>query len=104
MVYFLVSLTALAGFEEETVKAAIAAEIKAIVGEVGIGEALNIPSMFGRLYAATGALASTFVLNSVQASAAATAHSEAVVTTGLLTQAWDERLAVPTNGIQFTVA
>ena len=104
MVYFLVSLTALAGFEEEAVKTALTNEIKKIAGEVPIGDPLNIPSMFGRLYAATGALASTFVLNSVQASAAATTHSEAVVTTGLLTQAWDERLAVPTNGIQFTVA
>ena len=104
MVYFLVSLMALAGFEEETVKAALTNEIKKIAGEVPIGDPLNIPSMFGRLYAATGTMASTFVLNSVQASAAATAHSEAVVTTGLLTQAWDERLAVPTNGIQFTIS
>ena len=104
MVYFLVSLTALAGFEEETVKTALTNEIKKIAGEVPIGDPLNIPSMFGRLYAATGALASTFVLGSVQASAAATAHSEAVVTTGLLTQAWDERLAVPSNGIQFSIS
>ena len=103
MVYFLVSLTALTGFDADAVKDALTNEIKKIAGEVQIGDPLNIPSMFGRLYAATGALASTFVLNSVQASAAATAHSEAVVTTGLLTQAWDERLAVPTNGIQFTV-
>ncbi len=104
MTYFMVSLTPLAGFDEEAVKAAITAEIRAIVGEIPIGEALNIPSMFGRLYASTGSLASTFVLNSVQASAAATAHSPAVVTTGLLEQAWDERLAIPSaNGIQFTI-
>ncbi|MBQ6382036.1 MAG: baseplate J/gp47 family protein [Clostridia bacterium] len=104
LVYFMVSLTALPGFDEAAVRAAVSSVIQETVAAVPIGGSLNIPSMFGRCYAAAGSRASAFVLKQIEASSAATSGSPAIVTTELMTQAWNERMALPASGgVQFTI-
>ena len=105
LVYFMVSLTALPGFDGAAVQAAVTAVIQETVAAVPIGGSLNLPSMFGRCYAAAGDQASCFVLKQIEASSGATSGSPALVTTELMTQAWNERMALPASGgVQFTVS
>ena len=103
-VYFMVSLTALPGFDAPAVQEAISGVIQEAVAAVPIGGSLNLPSLFGRCYAAAGEQASAFVLKQIEASAGATAGSPALTTTELMTQAWNERMVLPNaGGVQFTV-
>ena len=100
----MVNLKRLPGFDEETVKAAITAEITTAVGEVGIGETLIMPSLFGRCYAATGPLASTFVIQSILGTTTATESSPAVETTEEISLGWNERFVLQQGyGVRFTI-
>ena len=89
---------------EETVKAKLTAEITTAVGEVGIGETLIMPSLFGRCYAATGPLASTFVIQSILGTTTATESSPAVETTEEISLGWNERFVLQQGyGVRFTI-
>jgi hypothetical protein len=103
-IYFLVSLKRLAGFNEAVVKERITEEITAAVGEVGIGETLIMPSLFGRCYAAAGEYAGTFVIQSILGTTTATESSPEIATTEEIQLGWDERFVLQNSyGIRFVV-
>ena len=104
LTYFNVALKRLEGFDEEAVEVAISEVITEAAAEVPIGGSLNLPQLFGRCYAAAGSLAGTFVLKSIEASAAESSESSAQTTTEVLSLTWRERVVIPTaNGIQFVL-
>ena len=97
---FYITLRAYEGFDEAAVTAAMKEALDSVVnGEMEIGEALNIPSLYGRLYQAAGTYASTFAVTDLAAS------GPGGMERAKLTPAWNEKyVLMSAEDVRITVS
>jgi len=72
MITFVVWARLLPGGNQAAVEAVIKEAIPAYVEKLGIGVPLNVPQLYGAIYAANPAIANTFVVTDIQCSAPGT--------------------------------
>ena len=87
---FRISLRSYEGFDAEAVPAAMKAALMTRVnGELEIGEAINVPQLYGMLYQAAGSHASTFAVTDLCATGTHGTEREKLV------PAWNEKFTLP---------
>ncbi|MBQ6514561.1 MAG: hypothetical protein IJI09_07530, partial [Clostridia bacterium] len=87
-------ISALPGGSQAAIEAAVVPAIRGFVGKLGIGEALIIPQLYGVIYGADPALASTFVVTDIQV---AEPGGSSVVRSRIEAN-WDEIIVAPPTG------
>ena len=90
-----ISMTRLDGFDEAAVTETITETLRTYLNALPIGATLNVPQLYGLCYSAVSSLASTFVISRILA------ITPSASTSGLLSLTWNERIAVPSDGIVF---
>ena len=84
----------LSGGSQAAIEAAVVPAVRGFIEKLGIGEALNIPQLYGVIYGADPALASTFVVTDIQV--AEPGASE--ITRGVIQAGWNEIICAPETG------
>ena len=93
MIQFVIMVHAYDGFDQAAVQAALrAALIQHVNGEMRIGEAINLPQLYGMLYKAAGDYASTFAITDFYAVGAFETTREKIV------PAWNQKFWMDTEG------
>ena len=94
---FRIELRSYSGFDEAAVTAAMRSVLMTYINEtMDIGEALNIPQLYGLLYRAAGSYASTFAVTDLSCSGAHGVEREK------LTPAWNAKFTL-SSGTSVTV-
>ena len=91
----LVAAKTMAGFDEETAKARMAAAAADYISNRDIGETLIVPALYGVLYAALGDLGPTLCITDIQAAANTTTSRERIVLN------WNENLVCEAGNVTF---
>ena len=87
-------ITVLPGGNQAAIEAAVVPAIRGFLEKLGIGEALNIPQLYGVIYGAAPALASTFVVTDIQVAE----PGGSSVVRSVIQAAWDEIIVAPDTG------
>ena len=87
-------ITVLPGGNQAAIEAAVVPAIRGFLEKLGIGEALNIPQLYGVIYGADPALASTFVVTNIQVAE----PGGSSVVRSVIQAAWDEIIVAPDTG------
>ena len=87
-------ISVLPGGSQAAIEAAVVPAIRGFVGKLRIGEALIIPQLYGVIYGADPALASTFVVTDIQV---AEPGGSSVVRSRIEAN-WDEIIVAPNTG------
>ncbi len=87
-------ISVLPGGSQAAIEAAVVPAIRGFVGNLGIGEPLNIPQLYGVIYGADPSLASTFVVTDIQV---AEPGGSSVVRSRIEAN-WDEIIVAPPTG------
>ncbi len=83
-------ITVLPGGDREVIENAVKPAMIGFVSALRIGEALNVPQMYGTAYSADPALADTFVITDIQAAV----PGQSSVLRGIVPCAWDEKISL----------
>jgi hypothetical protein len=94
LVFIYPFITVLPGGSQAAIEAAVVPAIREFVGKLRIGEPLNIPQLYGVIYNADPALASTFVVIDIQV---AEPGGSSVVRSRIVAN-WDEVIVAPPTG------
>ncbi|MCR5566753.1 MAG: hypothetical protein K6F61_07855 [Clostridiales bacterium] len=87
-------ITLLAGGDQQAITDAVVPAIVDYVDQIGLGNSLNAPQLYGVVYAANPAISNTFVVTDMQISVPGTSG---VVRT-VVPCAWNEKITVVRNG------
>lgn len=99
-VYPSVFIKGLEGFSLDSISAPVKTAIQNHIGALSIGEALNIPQLYGLIYNAVPEQAASFVVQDIQITTpGGTAPVREVVS-----PAWNQRISVTAAAIQFIVS
>ena len=94
LVYIYPFISVLPGGDQAAIEAAVVPAIRGFLEKLGIGEALNIPQLYGVIYGADPSLASTFVVTDIQA---AEPGGSSVVRSRIEAD-WNEIIVAPNTG------
>ena len=87
-------ITLLAGGDQQAITDAVVPAIVDYVDQLGLGNSLNVPQLYGVAYAANPAISNTFVVTDMQVSVPGTSG---VVRT-VVPCAWNEKITAVRNG------
>ena len=87
-------ISVLPGGSQTAIEAAVVPAIRGFVVKLSIGEALNIPQLYGVIYGADPALASTFVVTDIQVAE----PGGSSVVRSMIRAGWDEIIVAPNTG------
>ena len=90
-------ITVLAGGDREAIENAVRPAIIEFVSALRIGEALNVPQLYGIAYSADPAIANTFVITDIQAAV----PGQSSVLRGVVPCAWDEKISLYPENCSF---
>ena len=97
-IYFRIELRKYEGFDEDAVGAAMRSMLFTYVNRtLDIGEAMNIPQLYGMLYQAAGSYASTFAITDLSVSGSHGVEREK------LTPAWNQKFVLNNNSSDVTI-
>lgn len=94
LVYIYPFISVLPGGSQAVIEAAVVPAIRGFLEKLGIGEALNIPQLYGVIYGADPALASTFVVVDIQVAE----PGGSSVVRSRIEAGWDEIIVAPPTG------
>ena len=94
LVYIYLFISVLPGGSQAAIEAAVVPAVRGFLEKLGIGEALNIPQLYGVIYGADPALASTFVVTDIQVAE----PGGSSVVRSVIQAAWDEIIVAPETG------
>ena len=99
VIFIAVTLKAYDGFDQAAVTAAMTEALMNYINYgMDIGESLNVPQLYGRLYAAAGALANTFAITDLAVTVSGTTTRERVDT------AWNGKLVLfDASSVTYTI-
>ena len=101
LVYIYPFISVLPGGDRAVIEAAAVPAIRRFLEKLTIGEALNIPQLYGVIYGADPALAGTFVVTDIQVAE----PGGSSVVRSVVQAAWDEIIVAPeTGGVTITWA
>ena len=101
LVYIYPFISVLPGGSQAAIEAAVVPAIRRFLEKLTIGEALNIPQLYGVIYGADPALAGTFVVTDIQVAE----PGGSSVVRSVVQAAWDEIIVAPeTGGVTITWA
>ena len=87
-------ISVLSGGSQAAIEAAVVPAVRGFLEKLGIGEALNIPQLYGVIYGADPSLASTFVVTDIQVAE----PGGSSVVRSVIQAAWDEIIVAPETG------
>ena len=94
LVYIYPFISVLPGGDREAIEVAVVPAIRGFLEKLTIGEALNIPQLYGVIYGADPALAGTFVVTDIQVAE----PGGSSVVRSVIQAAWDEIITAPETG------
>lgn len=94
LVYVYPFISVLPGGSQAAIEAAVVPAVRGFLEKLGIGEALNIPQLYGVIYGADPALASTFVVVDIQVAE----PGGSSVVRSRIEAGWDEIIVAPPTG------
>ncbi len=94
-----IGLTALSGFDQESMVPAIRAEVQAYADRLNVGESLTVNSLYGVIYGAVPQNPPVFRVNLLTA----TVSPSGQLVTDVVPAAWNQRITIPSNFINISV-
>ena len=87
-------ITLLAGGDQDAIRDAVVPAIVDYVDQLGLGNSLNVPQLYGVAYAANPAISNTFVVTDMQVSVPGTSG----VVRDIVPCAWNQKITAVRNG------